>query len=253
MGATREVAEGVAERIERRIYDGIDSKRILGMIFRQLGRYNPTVKHHIDLRMALAMMEPKPDFEQYVRELLKQQGYQVTPNMILRGKCVEHEIDAIAKKDEKTYIVEVKHHSNHHTLSGLDVDRISRATFEDITEGFELGLNSIKVDKAMIVCNVKISDHAKRYADCRKIEHIGWRYPPNRGIDRMIEEKKLYPISYLKNLDPANMRKLTGGGVLLLKQLVESSPETLGEKTRIPSKRIKAIQQQARMILSDGY
>jgi Holliday junction resolvase-like predicted endonuclease len=250
MGATREVADGVAERVEQGVFDGIESKRILSMIFRQLGRYCSTFKHHIDLRKALSIMEPKPDFEQYIRILLAEQGYQVTPNMIVRGKCVEHEIDAIAKRDGKTYIVEVKHHVNHHALSGLDVDRISRAIVEDIMEGFKLGLNSINLEKAMIVCNVKLSEHAKRYAECRGIEHIGWRYPPDRGIDRMIEEKKLYPITYLKNLDSASMRKLTSRGVLTLKQLVEGSSETLCENTKLPRKRIQSIQQQARIILS---
>ena len=250
MGATHEIAEHVADKVEQEIYDGIESKRILSMIFRQLGRYHPVVRHHTDLRRALALMEPKPDFEQYVRLLLEVQGYQVTPNTIIRGKCVEHEIDAIAKKDSKTYIVEVKHHSNHHTLSGLDVDRISRAIFEDITEGFELGMNSVKLERAMIICNAKLSDHAKRYAECRRIEHIGWRYPQDRGIDRIIEEKKLYPITYLKNLDSTSMRKLTSQGVLLLKQLLESKPTTLAQETGISMKRIQVLQDQSGMILS---
>jgi hypothetical protein len=251
MGATREVAEHITDRVEQKIYDGIESKRILSMIFKQLGRYHPAVRHHTDLRRALAMIDPKPDFEQYVRLLLEGQGYQVTPNTIIRGKCVEHEIDAIAKKDGKTYIVEVKHHSNHHTLSGLDVDRISRAIFEDITEGFQLGMNSVKPERAMIVCNAKLSDHAKRYSECRGIEHIGWRYPQSRGIDRIIEEKKLYPITYLKNLDSTNMRKLTSVGVLLLRQLVESKPEHLSKETGISMKRIQVLQEQSRMILSN--
>jgi hypothetical protein len=250
MGATREVAEHVTDRVEQEIYNGIESKRILSMIFRQLGRYHPSVKHHIDLRKALALMDPKPDFEQYVRLLLEGQGYQVTPNTIIRGKCVEHEIDAIAKKDGRTYIVEVKHHSNHHTLSGLDVDRISRAIFEDISEGFELGMNSTRLERAMIICNAKLSDHAKRYAECRGIEHMGWRYPQNRGIDAIIEGKKLYPITYLKNLDSTSMRKLTSRGVLLLTQLVESRPETLARETGIAIKRIQVLQEQSGMILS---
>jgi Holliday junction resolvase-like predicted endonuclease len=251
MGVTREVAEIVASRLEQKVYDGIESKRILSLIFRQLRRYSNATKHHIDLRKALAMMNPKPDFEQYVRFLLEKQGYKVTPNTVVRGKCVEHEIDAIATKDGKTYIVEVKHHSNHHTLSGLDVDRISRATFEDITEGFKLGLNSLNLEKALIVCNAKLSEHAKRYAECRGISHIGWRYPPDRGIERMIEENKLYPITYLKNLDSASIRKLTGAGVLLLRQLAESDLQTLAEKTGISTKRIQAIQEQAGMILQE--
>jgi hypothetical protein len=69
----------------------------------------------------------------------------------------------------------------------------------------------------------------------------------------MIEGKKLYPITYLKNLDQASAGKLANGGVLLLKQLAESDPDILTDKTKIPRKRIQAIQQQARIILSDGY
>lgn len=113
-----EVAEKIADKIEKRLYDGIETKRILMMVFKYLGHYKPAVKYQIDLRRAISLLRPKPDFERFIQLLLRGHGYRVLPNMIVRGRCVEHEIDAIAIKDDETILVEVKHHFNHHTYTG---------------------------------------------------------------------------------------------------------------------------------------
>jgi len=177
------------------------------MIFELLGDYRPAVKHIVDLRKALSLMRPKPDFERFIQMLLRKQGYEVTLNQIIPGKCVEHEVDAVARKNGKTYMVEVKHHYNYHTPTGLDVSRIARAVFEDLTEGFRLGLHGLKIDEAMIVCNTKLSNHAKRYAECRGIRLIGWGSPLNHDLRAMIEEKKLYPVTYIKDLNKGLLEK----------------------------------------------
>jgi len=251
MGANRKIAEAIAEKIETNIYDGIETKKILKTIFRRLSRYKLAVKHQIDLRKALSLMKPKPDFERFIQILLSEHGYEVTPNQIIRGKCVEHEVDAVARKNGETYIVEVKHHFNYHTSTGLDVSRIARAVFEDVTEGFELGLNNLKIDKVMIVCNTKLSGHAKRYAKCRGIHHIGWSSPPNHDLQTMIEEKKLYPMTYLKVSNIPTMKKLASAGIILLKQLTEKNPEKIRRETGIPKETLKLIIEKARAILSE--
>jgi len=249
MGAARQVAETVAKKIETSLYDGIETQKILQMIFRQLSRHEPVVKHKIDLRKALSLMKSKPDFEFFIRALLSEHGYEVTPNQIVNGKCVEHEVDAIARKDGLTYIVEVKHHSNYHVLTGLDVSRVARAVFEDVTEGFELRLNSLKIDKAMIVCNTKFSEHAERYAECRGIKNIGWNSPPDLNIQTMITEKKLYPITYLKGLTITTTERLTQAGIILLKQLTAKDPRELRRETRLPKEALDVIIKRARMIV----
>jgi len=249
MGATGQVAEAVAEKIEMNLYDGIETRKILQMIFRQLSRHEPAVKHKIDLRKALSLMKPKPDFEFFIQTLLSEHGYEVTPNQIVNGKCVEHEVDAIARRDGLTYIVEVKHHFNYHILTGLDVSRVARAVFEDVTEGFELGLNSLKIDRAMIVCNTKFSEHAKRYAECRGIKHIGWNSPLDLNLQTMIAEKKLYPITYLKGLTITTTERLAQAGIVLLKQLTAKDPRELRRETRLPKVTLDVIIKRARMIV----
>jgi hypothetical protein len=249
MGATRAVAELIVDEIEKRIYDGITTKKLLQMIFRLLRKHKPMIKYQIDLRKALSLLSPSPDFELFIQLLLFEHGYEVTPNQIIRGKCVEHEVDAIARKNGKTCIVEVKHHYKYHTPTSLDVSRISRAVFEDVTEGYELGLNSERIDYALIVCNTKLSDHAKRYADCRGIRHIGWSSPKNRDLQTMIEEKQLYPITFLKALNADVRQKLASNGLVLLKQLAEQNPVVLRRKTGVSKEKVAMLIHDAQAIL----
>ena len=65
----------------------------------------------------------------------------------------------------------------------------------------------------MIVCNTKLSEHAKRYADCREILHIGWRSPKNMDLQKMIEKKKIYPITLLRGLNVKARNNLMSNGI----------------------------------------
>jgi DNA-directed RNA polymerase specialized sigma24 family protein len=250
MGASRETAEEIVSKVEMKIYDGIETRKILQMVFRLLSKYKPAISHQIDLRRALSLIKPQPDFERFVQVLLSEHGYEVSPNQIVRGKCGEHEVDAIASKDDQTYIVEVKHHYKHHTPTGFDVSRITRAVFEDVTEGYDLGLNNLKITRAMIVCNTKLSEHARHYARCRGIYHIGWSSPPEHDLQTMIEEKKLYPITYLKSLKSATRKSLASAGIILLKQLTQRKLDELRKETRIPRDTLETIIQRAKSLLS---
>ena len=102
----------------------------------------------------------------------------------------------------------------------------------------------------MIICNTKLSEHAKRYAECRGIHHIGWSSPSDPDLQTMIEEKKLYPITYLKGLDTETQKKLTSAGIVLLKQLTAKNPVELGRETRIHKVTLKLVIKKARAILS---
>lgn len=249
--ASKETAELVANQIEKQLYDGIPSKKILQLIFKYLTD-PPGVKHQIDLRMAVSLLRSQPDFEQFIQMLLEEYGYAISGNQILRGKCVEHEIDAIAQKDDEMYLVEIKHHSNSHTYSGLDIPRITQATFEDLVDGFNLGLNSVHFTKALIVCNTKFSAHATQYAKCKGIDKIGWKAPPKQGLERMIEAKKFYPVTLLKGLNKKRREKFLDNGIILLNQLITADARELGKKTKIRKDLLERMIIQAQEILSNS-
>jgi hypothetical protein len=246
MGANRHTAYEVADEVETRLYDGIPTRKVLQMIFRLLRKHEPSVQHFLDLRKGLSLMNSKPEFEKFVQILLAYHGFEVGPNQIIRGKCVGHEVDAIARKDGITYFVEAKHHSNYHAPTGLDESRIARAVLEDVTEGFVLGKSDLKIDRAMIVTNTRYSEHASRYGKCRNILQIGWSSPKTLGLQNMIEEKKLYPLSCIKGLSSETKMKLVNSGIVLMKQLVEEEPSKLAGETGISRENLKGIIEKAK-------
>jgi len=245
MGASRKIADDVAERVEKSLYDGIPTSKILQMAFRLLRSYKPAIRHLLDLRRGLSLMDSKPEFEIFVQILLARNRFEVSPNRIVAGKCVEHEVDAIARKGGVTYFVEAKHHVNYHTPTGLDESRIARAILEDVTEGFQCGSCDLKIDGAIIVTNTRYSEHARRYGKCRNILQIGWNSPANLSLQSMIEEKNLYPLSCLRGLKRETKTKLVNSGIVLMKQLFEEKQSTLARKTRVPKETLKQIIEKA--------
>jgi len=246
MGANRRIAFEVADKVEARLYDGIPTKKVLQMIFRLLRKHKPTIRHFLDLRKGLSLMSSKPEFEKFVQILLAHHGFEVSPNQIIKGKCVGHEVDAVARKDGVTFFVEAKHHSNYHTPTGLDESRIARAVLEDVTEGFVLGKSNLEIDRAMIVTNTRYSEHARRYGKCRNILQIGWSSPKTLALQNMIEEKKLYPLSCIKGLNSEIKMKLVNSGIVLMKQLVEEETSKLARETAISREILQKITEKAK-------
>jgi hypothetical protein len=246
--ATLEQAQSIADRIEARAYDGIPTKKILQMVFQYMKKYRPAIGYQIDLKQAIAMLRSRPDFEIFIAKLFEAMGYEVEINLIIQGKCIEHEIDVIARKENEVILIEVKHHINHHTYSGLDVFLQLNSTLEDLKEGYEIGKNNFKFTRAILICNTKVSDHAKKYALCRGLEFIAWKFPPEKGLERLIEEYKLYPITFLKNMERNEACKLADIGIVTVKQLLDDV-EKISKKSGINKNRILELQKDAKIVL----
>jgi len=246
--ATLEQAQSIADRIEAKAYDGIPTSKILKMIFRYMEKYRPAIGHQIDLKQAIAMLRSKPDFEIFIAKLFEAMGYEVETNLIIQGKCIEHEIDVVARKENEVILIEVKHHVNHHTYSGLDVFLQLNSTLEDLKEGYEVGKNNFKFTRAILICNTKVSEHAKRYALCRGLEFIAWKFPPEKGLERLIEEYKFYPISFLKEIERDEAYKLADIGIVTVKQLLEDV-EKISRRSGISKNRILELQKAAKIVL----
>ena len=209
-------------------------------------KHKPAVKHLFDLKQGISLMESKPEFEVFVRVLLAHSGFQVKPNTILRGFCGEHEVDALVTKDGLTHLVEAKHHSNYHALTGLDESRIARAIMEDVTDGYASGATEIKIDRAMIVTNTRYSEHAVNYGRCRGILQVGWASPEGFGLRDIVEKHKLYPLSYLRVVSTETRLRLVEAGIVLIKQLLEQDSHYLERKIGLPQKTVLSIMEKAK-------
>jgi hypothetical protein len=70
------------------------------------------------------------------------------------------------------------------------------------------------------------------------------------GLEKMIEEKKFYPITFLKNLNKGMIEKFGDSGIILLKQLVDINIDDLSRKTGIPEDKLESLIRKAKEILS---
>lgn len=245
MGANYKVASQIASKVEAALPDGASTKTVLQLIFDLMRAENSAVGHVFDLREGISHMVSKPEFEAFVRVLLAQSGFQVKPNTIVRGLCGEHEVDAIATKDGKVYIVEAKHHGNFHALTGMDETRIARAILEDLTDGFVQGVTAEKVDGAIIVTNTRYSEHAIRYGNCRGILQIGWASPDSLGLKETVRKYRLYPLSCLRGVSPEVRGRLVDAGIVLIKQLLEQDSFYLERKLGLPHSMVISLMEKA--------
>mgnify|MGYP000707545939 FL=1 len=221
MGLDKKAAEELADEISSKVYDGIPTSEILSLIHDLASKIRPELKYVENLREAISAMRPKPDFEEYVRIVLKAAGYMVEPGRVLEGRCIDHEIDGIAFKDDEVVIVETKHHVNPHAYTGLDTVLQLWAALEDLKEGHRLGFHNYPFTSALLVCNTKISMHAERYARCKGMKYMVWNYPRAFALRDIIASHKIYPITMLKTLSRNQIAKLGDMGIVTISQLKE--------------------------------
>ena len=249
MNLSRKESENVIFEIEKNIYDGIPTEKIIQMILNYGKKHKPYFKNIINLRESLGKINSYPDFEQYISILFRSLGYKTINNKIIKGNCVNHEIDIIALKEDEVIYVEIKHHNKFHTFTGLNVLLSINSTFEDLIEGYKNGKNKYNFNKGMIVCNTKISKHALNYSSCKNIGVLCWGHPKHNGIEVLIKNNSLYPITILKDLKKENYDLLTNYGIYTLKELIESNQKKILKESRISEKELNILINKAKEFL----
>jgi hypothetical protein len=249
-GASRELAEKISREVEKRIYDGITTEEILKIVLELLEKALPGTAARYDLKMALLRLGPAGyEFEHFVARLLQEYGFKTKVHVFVKGLCVTHEVDVIAEKDGKTYMIECKFHNTPGIYTGLKEVMYTYARFLDLKEGYENGKNSIKFDFPWLITNTKFSEDAKRYGRCRNILLTGWRYPANNSIEKMLETKNLYPITILRSLDKRTEEALIMSDYAFCRDILKKPPEEISKFTGIKLKVLKRLIEEAKSIL----
>jgi Holliday junction resolvase len=245
-----ELAERITEEIERKSYDGISTKEILRMIIKLLERKMPYVAARYDLKNSIFRLGSAGfTFEHFVSEVLKEYGYSTKKNQIIKGASVQHEIDVVASKNDKNYMIECKYHNLPGIYTGLKVALYTYARFLDLRDGWKMGLCQ-RFDQPWLVCNTKFSQDTIHYADHKRINLIGWKYPVKNGLEILIEKKRLYPITILRTLDKNSQNKLANVGFVMVIDLLRRDLEELNEITKIQVKELKKFVEEVEKICS---
>ena len=250
-GASEKLAEKVVEKVKRNIYDGITTNEIYNIAFKFLDKERYSIASLYDLKRAIMRLGPAGySFETYIGEILREHNHRVMVRQILRGMCVEHEIDIISYNGSNGYtLIECKYHNKEGIYTGLKPVLYTYARYLDLCERWESNRDGIRFGSVMLVTNTKFSSKAIQYAKCKGIELLGWRYPKDNGINSLIESKGLYPLTILRKIDPVSKRKFADANIMLIKDLVYMKLEELSMKTNIPENKLRDIVDEAKNII----
>ncbi len=220
------------------------TKQIYSIVLKLLMQTeSPAIKQRYRLKESIMMMGPAGfSFETFVGQILEKYGYRTRSiNSEVSGRCVMHEVDLVVESDQdkRKWLVECKYHNLPGRYTGLKESLYTHARFLDLADKF---------DNEMLVCNTKVSSDVIRYANCVSQKVLSWRYPQDAGLERMIEDKKLYPITILsptrKELESFFQNK-----IMIAKDLLDIDIEEFSHRTKIPIRRVLSLQKLVNQII----
>ena len=235
-GADQVLAQRIAKKVSLLVRYGMTTKEIYKIVLRLLtDNATPAIKHRYRLKESIMKLGPSGfSFENYVGQILKHYGYKIRSiESKIQGRCVIHEVDLVAESnDEKKWIVECKYHNFPGRYTGLKESLYTHARFLDLADKF---------DNEILVCNTKVSPEAITYATCIGQKILSWRFPPQMGLERMIEEKKLYPITIL-GPNKKELELFAKNNMMIAKDLIDIDIYEFAQRTKIPIKRLVMMQ-----------
>ncbi len=244
-GASRKVARKIAKKVSRQVYQNIPTSEVYKMVLKALAAVENghILKHRYRLKESIMNLGPTGfPFEEYLAKVLENYGYQINGlRSEINGRCVKHEIDidAYSKASNKKYMIECKYHNMPGIFTGIKESLYTHARFLDLGSQF---------DAEMLVTNTKVSGDVITYALCIGQEVLSWRYPPKSSLEKLIEERGLYPLTILP-LSKKEILSLYENGVVVAKDLLLKDSDQLSSKTLISSNRLRKLQDLVRQII----
>lgn len=245
VGASKTLAQKIAETIKKEVYPGIETRKIFGRVKSMLRRNTPQAALKFNLKEGMRKLGPTGfPFEKYVGEILASNGFEVKFNQHVAGFCTTYEIDFLAKKKKFLYIGECKYHRRRGERVDLKVGLANYARFLDLKEEFKD--SNIK---SLLVTNTKFTSEAKRYCKCVEVELLGWNWPRGRGLEYLIDSEKLYPITILPSFKGHLIDIFSAKKMMLVRDILDISPAKISRRLKIPQKHLHELIKEAKILL----
>lgn len=246
-GAPSEVAYEIAKEIEKEL----PSKARTGEIFRQarrlLRRHNLASGMRYSIKKSIFDLGPSGyPFERFFGKIMEHHGHTVETNRIVRGYCVDHEVDVIARNSNAYSVIECKYHSDAGKATDVKIALYVHARFLDIKKAADMNPEkNMTFNNGWLVTNTRCSIDAIRYAECVGLKIVSWRYPEKSSLERMIEDKKLYPVTILHSVRKNMLEPLFNKDIILAKDIADMPLEAFLMKSGLDEQTAKNLKREA--------
>lgn len=220
-GANSEQADEVVSEVQDMLVEGMSTRKIYKTAFRLLRDVSRPMAARYKLKHAIMELGPSGfPFELFVAELLKHKGYKTQVGIIVKGHCVNHEIDVIAEKDEHHFMIECKFHNRQGYSSDVKIPLYIRSRFLDVERQWkQLDGHAEKFHQGWVVTNTRFSDDATQYGKCMNLNLVSWDYPKNNGLKDWIDNSGLHPVTCLTTLTQREKQQLLDRKIVLCKTM----------------------------------
>jgi hypothetical protein len=211
-------------------------------VLKELEEKNPISAARYSIKRAILELGPNGfPFEQFMANIMKFKGAaNVRTDVLLQGRCSEHEVDVVGDMDNKHFGMEIKFHNSTGTRTDMKVVLYVKARWDDLKEN-----NTI--DEGWLVTNTRFTRNVRHYAECSKaVRLLGWNYPRDRGLEVVTEEAQLHPITMITSLNNAQKRALLKRDKVLCRD-IKNDRETLLE-AGVHKDNINKVMQQAQTL-----
>lgn len=214
----------IISELVKQLYDGVSTKRIYRLAFDRLKNRSKHLAARYHLKQAIMELGPSGyPFEKFVGEILKYQGYSVEVGVIVKGKCVNHEVDVIALADHHHFMIECKYHNQRGIVCDVKIPLYINSRFKDVeAEWVKLPGHDKRSHQGWVVTNTKFSTDAIQYGNCAGLKLLGWDYPIKGSLKDLIDDLGLYPITCLTTISKAEKQKLLDNKIVLCLELCEN-------------------------------
>ncbi|KUK49818.1 MAG: ATP-cone domain protein [Parcubacteria bacterium 33_209] len=247
-GASFSLAKQISLEVENEIYDGIKTAEIFKKVKEKLKEKDIQLSMRFSLKEGIRRLGPEGFlFEDFTKKILSNYCLKIKEGNIVSGKCGRYEIDFLAENNENFFIGECKYRNSHNSRIDINVSLKSFAILEDIEKGNTFPNKKLR---SFIVTNTKFTKDAKKYSNCKGIKLLGWKYPEKRGLERLIEEKKLYPVTILPALTKYIFTIFQKEGILLAREVLDVDIDKLSKSASISKASLEKIRNQADILIN---
>ena len=238
-GASLDTAKGIVDILKDKIHEGISTDKIHSLAFRMLKKHSHKFASCYYLKKGIMELGPTGyPFETFISYLFGEKKYKTERSVILQGKCVKHEIDVIATKENEIMIMECKYKNTAGVAVDVKVPLYINSRFQDILDN-GLIKKPFNKYKGWIVTNSRFTEDAKKFAKCKGIHLLSWDYPFNNSLKKTIDTYKLYPVTCLNTITKNEKRWLLSKQIVLVKELINNEKSLVN--AGISSKRLSKV------------
>lgn len=252
-GLDGKIAQDVAGKIAAKVKPNISSENLYRLTLGELEKKDRILASRYRLKRALMGLGPSGyTFEKYFAAVLEHYNYRTKTNQLVWGKCVRHEVDIIALKNNRHAVVECKYHNRPGLKSDIKVALYTFARFLDIRQAWEEARADAHLyHEVWLVTNTKVTGDAAAYARCKGITVISWGYPEEKNLQKIIESRALYPINILSGLNSRQIRIMLENNVVLIADILEESKMgPVLRQAKISDKLWLALKEEAEALLA---